>query len=384
MTVYDTYNRLEIEITSKCNARCPGCSRTYNGETHPGISITDLSAEAFINRIPKQALKNKRIEFCGVFGDPAMHNNLHKIIEYMKESEAKSIHIDTNGGMQKPIYWERIANLGVDVSWSVDGHRETNHLYRVNTNFDKILENMKAFCNAGGQGSWEYIVFDHNEKDLPIAREEAKKLGLYFVERRNNRNVDYWTSYIKEKQDGKVVTKKFKVVQGFKSSTQEKYSNNNIAENNEYHIKCLYLHEKKLFMGFDGRIWPCCWFHDLYNAEGNPDVLHGDTSVETHHKLQKLDKVYGVGWNSIFHNTWEDILGHEYYTKVLPNTFDSNDPNYRKEDAVPKCFSKCKNSGKLRNVEYHWHMNDEVTVTNGDPSELMAENRRIAKIPSDK
>ena len=75
---------------------------------------------------------------------------------------------------------------------------------------------------------------------------------------------------------------------------------------------------------------------------------------------------------------------HEYYTKVLPNTFDSKDPNYRKEDAVPKCFSKCKNSGKLRNVEYHWHINNEITVTDGDPSKLIEENRRIAKIPSDK
>lgn len=384
MTVYDTYNRLEIEITSKCNARCPGCSRTYKGEPHPGLTIADLSADAFIARIPNQAFKNKRVEFCGVFGDPAMHNELHKIVEYIKESGANSIHIDTNGGMQKPEYWERLAKLGVEVAWSVDGYRETNHLYRVNTNFDKILKNMKAFCDAGGSGSWEYIVFDHNENDLPLAKAEADKLGLHFVERRNNRNVDYWTSYIKEKQAGKVIIKQFKVVQGSMSSIQKENTDNKTKKDNEYHIKCLYLHEKKLFMGFDGRIWPCCWFHDLYNGEGNPDVLRGDTSIDTHHKLQELDKVYGVGWNSIFHNTWEDILGHEYYTKVLPNTFDSNDPNYRKEDAVPKCFSKCKNSGKLRNVEYHWHMNDEVTVTNGDPSELMAENRRIAKIPSDK
>ena len=62
MTVCDTYNRIEIEITSKCNARCPGCSRTYKGETHPGLTIADLSADAFIARIPNQAFKNKRIE----------------------------------------------------------------------------------------------------------------------------------------------------------------------------------------------------------------------------------------------------------------------------------------------------------------------------------
>jgi MoaA/NifB/PqqE/SkfB family radical SAM enzyme len=381
MTVYDTYNRLEIEITSKCNARCPGCSRTYKGELHPGLTIADLSADAFIARIPNQAFKNKRVEFCGVFGDPAMHNELHKIAEYIKESGADSIHIDTNGGMQKPEYWERLAKLGVTVHWSVDGYRESNHLYRVNTNFDKILENMKAFCNAGGKGSWEYLVFDHNEKDLPLARAESNKLGLDFMERRNNRNIDYWTSYIKEKQDGKVITKKFNVVQGTRSSIQEEQTTNKQKKDNDFHIKCLYLNEKKLFMGFDGRIWPCCWFHDLYNGDGNPNVLDGKVNIETHHKLQKLDKIYGVGWNSIFYNTWEDILGHEYYTKVLPNTFDSNDPNYNKENAIPKCFTKCKNSGKARNVEYHWHHDNEITVFDGNPEKL---GLKIDSQPCDK
>ena len=44
--------------------------------------------------------------------------------------------------------------------------------------------------------------------------------------------------------------------------------------------------------------------------------------VKSSYKLKKLDSRYGAGWNSIIHNSWNDILGHEYYQKILPNTFD--------------------------------------------------------------
>ena len=64
MSVYDTYNRLEIEITSNCNARCPGCSRTLDGETNPLLTVADLTVEDFITKVPAEALHKKSIEFC--------------------------------------------------------------------------------------------------------------------------------------------------------------------------------------------------------------------------------------------------------------------------------------------------------------------------------
>ena len=139
MTVYDTYDTIEIEITSNCNARCPGCSRTLNGETNPQLTVADLTAEDFIKSIPQEALYNKRLEFCGVFGDAAMHKNLIPILEYCNQAKSKRITIDTNGGVQKPEFWKKLAELGVYVNFSVDGHKETNHIYRVNTNFNVIF-----------------------------------------------------------------------------------------------------------------------------------------------------------------------------------------------------------------------------------------------------
>ena len=56
------------------------------------------------------------------------------------------------------------------VIFAIDGLEDTNHLYRVNTNFNKIMENAKAFINAGGIARWDFIAFAHNEHQI----EEAK------------------------------------------------------------------------------------------------------------------------------------------------------------------------------------------------------------------
>ena len=28
---------IHLEITNKCNSRCPGCARTHQGDTHPDL-----------------------------------------------------------------------------------------------------------------------------------------------------------------------------------------------------------------------------------------------------------------------------------------------------------------------------------------------------------
>ena len=44
----------------------------------------------------------------------------------------------------KTEWWKKFGKLPkASVRFSVDGHRETNNLYRVGSKFDKILENMK-------------------------------------------------------------------------------------------------------------------------------------------------------------------------------------------------------------------------------------------------
>ena len=44
-SLLDRMEELELEITSKCNARCPGCSRTVDGEVTPDIHVQDFPYE---------------------------------------------------------------------------------------------------------------------------------------------------------------------------------------------------------------------------------------------------------------------------------------------------------------------------------------------------
>ena len=191
------------------------------------------------------------------------------------------------------------------------------------------------------------------------------KLNFEFNVRRNSRNNDSsYKSIIKKKELGKIVLDKVEVSQ---TTEKHKHSKASLIRENErpsivefdtYNkspsIKCLYYQDKKLYLGFDGRIWPCCYFNDLYNGQGQEQIFGKNANKYeflSFKKVRDLDKKYGVGWNSILNHSWEDILNHEYYTNVLPNTFDHTTSNFRKNDVVPKCALKCRQGGTIRNVE---------------------------------
>ena len=56
----------------------------------------------------------------------------------------------------------------------IDGTtNEVHSFYRRNTDYNKVINNARAFINAGGVATWQFILFKHNEYQL----EDAKKLA---------------------------------------------------------------------------------------------------------------------------------------------------------------------------------------------------------------
>jgi MoaA/NifB/PqqE/SkfB family radical SAM enzyme len=107
---------------------------------------------------------------------------------------------NTNGSLRNPAWWSRLGavmredqNLGNYCTFSLDGLEDTNHLYRRNTNWKKIMENAKAFIDAGGVAHWDFIVFEHNEHQVDEARELARSMGF------KNFNVKRTTRWAKYK-----------------------------------------------------------------------------------------------------------------------------------------------------------------------------------------
>lgn len=364
-SLLDRMEELELEITSKCNARCPGCSRTVDGEVTPDIHVQDFPYEDFVKGVPPHIIKGKDMLFSGVYGDPVMHKDLDKIVDYLIESGARRVHIQTNGGIQTTDWWAKLGSKckkvndiqRLKVYWNLDGHRETNHFYRVNVNFDKALNNMRAFMKAGGRGVWQYLVFEHNKHEVELAKQEAESIPITFAVRKSTRNKEPWVSKIKQKVNGKIETKVVEINapedKKYKHSQVDKHAklldkkvfdNKKTVKENKLAktIKCRLIHSSRAFLGYDGTVWPCCWFHQILRTPGDSKQAIKDQSI-----LRSLTTKFGLGWNSIRTHSWEEILGGEYYGRLLAESW--RDPD--NELYINKCVKQCSHYGAFTTIE---------------------------------
>ena len=187
----------QIELSSRCNASCPACSRNISGgPLAPGLVPEDLSLEDIKGMFDLEILKNMRvINYCGNLGDPGINKDLYEIVSYIKENASPNLAqlIRTNGGMRKPEFWTKLGDFfprtnipfhpfdHSGVVFSVDGLSDTNHIYRRGVMWDKVWANMQAYSLAGGYGIWEFLIFDHNKHQVDKAKQLAEELNFTFI-----------------------------------------------------------------------------------------------------------------------------------------------------------------------------------------------------------
>jgi hypothetical protein len=68
------------------------------------------------------------------------------------------------------------------VVWGIDGLEDTHAVYRVNTDWNKIISNAKIFIQAGGRARWNMLAFKHNEHQIESCQELSKSLGFEVFE----------------------------------------------------------------------------------------------------------------------------------------------------------------------------------------------------------
>jgi MoaA/NifB/PqqE/SkfB family radical SAM enzyme len=181
---YDEIKTVHLEITDRCNAACPMCARNINGgEDNPQLPQTELSIDD-IQKIfkPEFVRQLDRLYMCGNYGDPIAARDTLEAFGYFRSINPKiNLSMHTNGSAKRPDWWRQLAKvIGPKgyVVFSLDGLEDTNHLYRQNTQWSKIMENAEAFISAGGRARWDYIVFAHNEHQVEAAESLAAKMGF--------------------------------------------------------------------------------------------------------------------------------------------------------------------------------------------------------------
>lgn len=178
--------QLHIELSSYCNAGCPNCQRFYKSTplVRPDLKLNSITFEDFKKWFPEEIIKNlDRIAFCGTMGDPIMAKDCYEIFKYVHEINPNCLQrVHTNGGTRSVEFWTKMGKLFTHpkmmLIWSVDGLEDTNHLYRRFVDWKVLMRNIKAFIGAGGKAYWEWLIFGHNEHQIPEAKKLAKDLGF--------------------------------------------------------------------------------------------------------------------------------------------------------------------------------------------------------------
>lgn len=259
-------NLLDTEITNRCNAACPQCPRTG---TNNGVSdvmhssgLRDVNPEIFDHILTsKYGLAIDKVTYCGNYGDPIMHPNAMDIFQIVSSYGVKYQRLDTNAGARSVDWWKELGSIpGMSCNFAIDGLEDTNHLYRVKTNFNKIMENVESFISAGGEADWVFIVFEHNEHQIEEAKALSEKMGFStFSVKLSTRNFNPKKPRNPKIRDYKRKKTSETVKADIKFAKENKFQASLVKDGlKEFPVSCMAEGKKQLFLTCDSTILPCC------------------------------------------------------------------------------------------------------------------------------
>lgn len=174
-----------LEPSAVCTVRCPRCPRVEHPNT-PWLN-KNMTLDFVKKFFTESMLKNhvRRVTMCGDVGDPIYCREYIDICRYIK-SVNPDIHIFTitNGSYKKPAWWQELASVLNDrdtINFSIDGYdNQSNNLYRVNSDFDSILNGIRAVrsVNQSVFLNWAMIVFSFNQDHIDRMIDQAQSLGM--------------------------------------------------------------------------------------------------------------------------------------------------------------------------------------------------------------
>lgn len=174
--------RVQLDSSSRCNLRCPGCGRTKWLESGLAGDVRDMKMEHF-QALVRPENKVDILSYNLSVSDPIFSGVFIQQLEYINTLERRPrINISTNGSGRKETWWAKLANL-LDhkdaVEFAIDGLEDTNHLYRVNSNWNSIMLGIKTLrANWSGRMGWRYVIFEHNHHQVAEAKKLAEQLGM--------------------------------------------------------------------------------------------------------------------------------------------------------------------------------------------------------------
>jgi len=292
--------RLHIELTDKCQAACPMCARNHNGySTRPFIKNIEVSITNFKQWFPPEFLKTlTHFYSSGNYGDPAFATDCFDIYKYVRESSPDVyLSMHTNGSLRKPDWWAEFARtIGHgEVTFAVDGFKGKHELYRRNTDFDKVIENMQAFISAGGRAKVNSLVFAHNENEQEELKQFLLDMGVLEVTFKHTNRFYSVVNFPVYDNNNKLVYNLQPSKQTPTTTPLEELLNSGvrqaIVDKATIHPKCL--DHNEIFVDCRGNLFPCSYLGSDYVEEPLTEItvinsLRNISIAVTKQHLEKL------------------------------------------------------------------------------------------------
>lgn len=229
---------LHVEPTDVCQAACPLCAR----ETDPAFR-KDQKHHLRIEQIQKHFSDRviaglDKMFMCGNYGDPAAGYYTMDIYNYFRKINSDIVlGMNTNGAVQSTFFWHALGKLFNQprdyVVFSIDGLEDTNHVYRKNVQWSKLISNAEAFIAAGGSAQWDMLVYKHNQHQVDACEQLARDMGF---------------KWFRAKVSKRGFTERLEFPLGWQEPRVERGS-----------IKCHAQQEKSMYIDAQGRVSACCW-----------------------------------------------------------------------------------------------------------------------------
>ena len=128
---------IQVEVTTRCNAKCEYCVNTYSANEK-----IDMSISTFHNIVDMvQNLKTKNTWLLQGTGEPLLHKNLNDMIKHIKKYDHDSeISIITNGILlTKPMFYKLINSGLTHIILSIDDTESDFEKIRKGVSWEQIL-----------------------------------------------------------------------------------------------------------------------------------------------------------------------------------------------------------------------------------------------------
>lgn len=176
-----------IEVSSRCNLRCPLCSVGRGALSRKG----DLPVDVFERLVAALAPSVSRLALHNL-GEPLLHRELPRLVAIAKAAGVPSVFLSTNLAVDAPDRVDALARSGIDeIVCSLDAAGPDAYpIYRVGGRWEVVVRNLSALVSArrelraAGRPApsvrLQLLRFRHNEGEVEAFRALARSSGVGF------------------------------------------------------------------------------------------------------------------------------------------------------------------------------------------------------------